>query len=153
MAAYRLFDSSAPSALESVTTGVLRSIRETPTSLNMTFFSQANVDLVQALLRDAIKKRTGYVIDRQSDEAVIAVLRNVYVQYSTRDSDSDGAVRAEVERLNGLVLRELVPSVGAGLQQYLGYLKDASTLPEPMARGERTSIRGENTTFTLFRGL
>lgn len=153
MAAYRLFESSAPSPLESQTTGLLRSIREIPTSLNLTFFSQANVDRVQALLRDAIRERTGYGIDRQNDEAVLTVLRNVYVRASTRDSSSEQAVRAEVERLNGLVLRELVPVVGSALRQYLGYIKDASTLQEPLPRGQSTSIRGENTTFTLFRGL
>jgi hypothetical protein len=33
--------------------------------------------------------------------------------------------------------------VVTGIEQYLGYVKDASTLPEPLARGVNASSKGE----------
>lgn len=115
--------------------------------ISQRFFGNDNIDHLQRRLQAEIKRLTGYVIDRQSDEQMLIVMRYVYMQSGR---NTGGAV--EVRRLNDLVLREIVPQVGAGLAQYLGYLKDASTLPMPLARGQATSIKGTKTT-ELFKGL
>lgn len=111
------------------------------------FFSDDNVDALQRRLRDEIRARTGMVIDRQSDEQLLIVMRYVYMQ-SARNVGGAG----EVRRLNDLVLREIVPQVGAGLAQYMAYLRDASTIAQPIPRGLATSVKGTKPN-ELFRGL
>lgn len=117
------------------------------TPLSDAFFGGANVERLQAALRAEILKRTGYAIDRQSDEQLLIVMRYVFMQSARHQGGEE-----EVARLNGLVLREIVPQVGAGLAQYLAYLRDASTLPTPIPRGQATSIKGTKPN-ELFRPL
>lgn len=111
------------------------------------FFGANNIEVLQRRLRREIARLTGYGIDRQSEQQLLIVMRYVYMQ-SSRHVGGAG----EVARLNELVLAEIVPQVGAGLAQYMGYLRDASTLPSPMDRGQATSIKGSKTV-QMFRGL
>lgn len=138
---------SATRSEEDPSTSLVRSTHLQPTETARRFFSKANIDEVQRLLQKKIKKHMGATIDRQSDEQLLIVMRYVYMQQGA----NFGCDR-EIERLNDLVLQEIVPQVAAGLAQYVGYLKDASSLPVPLARGQATSIRGTKTT-ELFRGL
>lgn len=124
-----------------------RSTHLQPTELSRLFFSTRNIDRLQKRLGMEIRNRMGYSIDRQSDEQLLIVMRYVYMQ----SSRNEGGM-AEVHRLNELVLREIVPQVGAGVAQFMAYLKDASTLPTPMPRGMATSVRGTKTT-ELFKGF
>lgn len=132
---------------ESSAVGLTRSTHLQPTELSARFFGPGNVEQLQRQLQGAIRARTGFVIDRQSDEQLLIVMRYVYVQSGRNFGGAE-----EVRRLNELVLREIVPQVGAGLAQYLAYLRDASTLPVPIPRGQATSVKGTKTT-ELFRGL
>ncbi len=115
--------------------------------LNTLFFGQANVDAIQAQLRDVIKKRLGYVIDRQPDDQLLIIMRYVYMN----EARNDGGVK-EIKRLNGLVLKEIAPMVASGVMQYLAYLRDASRLPTPIPRAQATSVKGTTTT-EMFKGL
>lgn len=132
---------------ESRTVSMTRSTHKQASELSQAFFCESNIDYLQRRLQAEIRKRTGYAIDRQSEEQLLIVMRYVYMQ-----SSRNVGGRAEVQRLNELVLREIVPQVGAGLAQYLGYLRDASTLPTPIPRGQATSLKGTKTT-ELFKGL
>lgn len=125
--------------------GLQRSTHLAPTPLSEKFFSRANVDALQRALRDVIRRRMGYAIDRQSDQQLMIVMRYVFMQRARHEGGD-----AEVRRLNDEVLREIAPQVASGVEQYIGYLRDASTLPTPMARGQATSIKG-TTTGSLFR--
>lgn len=127
--------------------GVQRSTHLQATPLSTAFFSSANIERLQSRLRDIIRQKTGYVIDRQSDEQLLIVMRYVFMQSARHE----GGAR-EVRRLNELVLVEIVPQVGSGLAQYLGYLKDASRMYTPMPRGQATSVKGTKAV-ELFRGL
>lgn len=144
-APFSLFDDLPQT--EEVSTSLQRSTHLQETDVSRMFFGRANVERLQKRLRYEIKKRTGYVIDRQSDEQLMIVMRFVYVMASRNAGGGE-----EVERLNELVMREVVPQVGAGLEQYLGYLRDASTLPTPIDRAEATSVRGTKS-LEMFRQL
>ena len=136
----------APSAGAVDTKAVLLSLRQVATPLNTAFFSTANADAIQAELRRVIRQKTGHAIGRQGDEALLAVMRAMYLQeadFQPRD------VRREVARLNALVLREIVPGVASGVLQHLAYLRDSSTLPEPLPHGLQTSVKGTKTTVTF----
>ncbi len=135
--------------LESLVRAMVRSMHVQETPLSSAFFSVANVNALQSGLRDAIRRRTSYAIDRQSDDSLLTIMRYVFVR------DGRGVVpdvKAEVARLNALVLAEAAPIVAAGLAQYLAYVRDASRLPNPLPRAQQTSIKGSNTT-ELFRPL
>lgn len=130
-----------------VATGLVRSTHVQESDVSRAFFSTKNMDVLQKELRDSILEQTGYLIDRQSDESLLIIMRYVYMQSGRNCGGS-----AEVRRLNRLVLREIVPQVASGLMQYLAYLKDASTMAMPLPRGQATSLKGTKTT-ELFRGL
>lgn len=135
--------------LESLIRAMTRSMHLQPTPLSDAFFSSRNLDAVQRDLADLIKRRTGYAIDRQSDDGLLAVMRYVYIR-EAQNITSD--VGREVRRLNAAVIAEAAPSVASGLAQYLAYIRDASQLPDPLPRGEQTSIKGSKTS-DLFRPL
>ena len=109
-----------------------------PTPLSTAFFGQKNVDAIQKRLATIVFKKTGHKISRQSDAEVIGVMRGVYEGYSNNAGGS-----AEITRLNDIVMEILVDQVVAGVQAYVTYVKDASTMPEPLARGTFASIKGE----------
>ena len=43
-------------------------------------------------------------------------------------------IKKQVRVLNDLVVKNVVPGIITNLQQYIGYLKDASQLPTPLSR-------------------
>lgn len=132
---------------EAAETSLHRATHLRPTPTSRMFFAADNVERLQTKLRDVIRRRTGHVIDRQSDEELQVVMRYVFVQ----NGRHEGGI-AEVRRLNELVLAEVVPIVGAGLAQYLTYMRDISNQPTPIPRGQATSIKGTKTV-EVFRGL
>lgn len=126
----------------------LNSLRQQRSPLATNFFSASNMAHIQIRLRTIIKERTGYEIDRQDDMQLLIIMRGIYVDHAQHGR----SIPHEVQRLDGLVLREIVPQVATGIAQHIGYLRDASTLPVPLNRGVATSIKGQNT-LELFRGL
>ena len=135
--------------LESLVKAMTRSMHMQDSPLSSAFFSAPNVDAIQALVRDVIKRRTTYSIDRQSDDSLLAIMRYVYVRDSKNVTPD---IRGEVRRLNGLVVAEAAPIVASGMAQHLAYLRDASEIPTPLPRAQQTSIKGSKST-ELFRGL
>jgi hypothetical protein len=128
---------------------MMRSMHLQPTRLSEAFFSAVNIEAIQLQIRKLVKKRTGYTVDRQSDEALLAIMRHVYV----RDAANLAAdVKAEVARLNAKVVAEAAPMVASGVAQYLAYIRDASQLPDPLPRAQQTSVKGSKTS-NLFRPL
>lgn len=113
-------------------------LRVCPTKLTKLYFSKPNVDAIQTQLAKAVKAKTGYTIDRQSDNEIIGIMRGVYDMFSTNVYTDK-----EVQRLNEIVLEIIIAQVVSGIEGYLNYLKDASTLPEPLSRGQFASTKGD----------
>lgn len=133
---------------ESMAAAMRRSVREPATPLNVAFFGTANVDALQREIQVIIGEKLGVAIDRQSDEQLLIAMRSVYALYAAPSGDA----RRETQRLNGIVLGEVLPIIAGNVRQYLTYLKDASTLPEPIPRGLQTSVKGDKTV-ALFRPI
>ena len=106
------------------------------------FFSDTNIDMLQRQLVSGVRQRIGQSIDRQSCDEIFVVMKFVYLQVNRVSVEN---IREEVAKLNGLVLNELVPMVSSNVLQYKQYMKDISTLPRPIDRGQVTSTKGENT--------
>lgn len=140
---YPLFSAAGGGGgLESMTRAMVRSLGQQPTGLAAAFFAPGNVDEVQDRMREVVFRRTGHRIDRQSDEQLLILMRNVFVEYARHEAPD---VPSEVRRLDNVVLAQAVPIVAAGLAQYLSYLRDASQLPPPLPHGQATSIKGTRT--------
>lgn len=130
-----------------VYTNIIDSLRVQRTPLNMAFFSRANVDRIQADIRCVIQRKLGYGISRQSDDQLLIVMRAVYMQDGEAERTVGGPPdpRAELSRLNGIVVAQCAPIIASNIKQFLGYLEDASRIPAPLERGINTSIKGSNT--------
>lgn len=115
-------------------------MQQCETPLSRDFFSEKNVDAIQKKLIDTVKQKTGHVIGRQTDREVVGIMTGVFQGYSV---NAGGA--AEIKRLNAIVLEILVDQCVAGVKGYLAYVKDASSMPEPLSRGTFASIKGDRT--------
>lgn len=125
------------------------------TLLTNLFFSDLNVQSVQKLIRLQVYKTINVVIDDQSVDELLIVMRSIYLQFSrhppllTAEQPIEIQQKIikktveQVERLNKLVVDEVVPLVISGVKQHIAYLKDASQPPEFMEKPVSDSIRGQ----------
>lgn len=149
---FSLMSEAPPAELEDRLSSIQRSLGQQRTPLFGAFFARENMDILQNRLRATIQKQTGYAIDRQSDTDLTVIMRKVFGEHASHAASSPEQVAAEVRRLNDLVLLIIVPMVATGVAGFLAYLRDASSLPDPLPRGVQTSVKGTKT-FELFRGL
>lgn len=148
---YPMYASDLERPLTDADVLVHRSMHTRDTPASRVFFSTQNVDALQLQLRSEVFNATKLTIDRQSDDALLTVMRWVFIEYASNAAHpTPQAIDAEVKQLNSVVIRHVLPDVIANLAQYLGYLRDASRLPEPAPRGQQTSMRGTKTS-DMFR--
>jgi hypothetical protein len=138
------------------------------TPLTFLYFSDKNVENVQKLLRLRVFKETEYVIDDQSKNELLTIMRSVFLEHSShpplihQDMKKDQVeillkkYTNEVDRLNRLVVELVVPKLIGQLKQYFGYLKDASSQPMPLSQPINESTAGKkaykSVTQVLFGG-
>lgn len=109
--------------------------------LTYLFFSKKNVQNIQNVVRYKIFKETNQVIDEQNTTELLIIMRSIYLEYSAhppiiKDMMDEQTKKQllkmytnEVTRLNQLVIDYVFPNVLTQLQQYVAYLRDASTVP------------------------
>lgn len=119
------------------------------------FFSIKNIENIQNVIRYLVYKNTNQVIDKQSSNELLVIMRSIYLEYNQhpeiikKDMTEDEKKRLlalytnEVNRLNQLVFNYIVPKLVSQLQQYLDYLRDVSQQPEQMERPKSESIKGQ----------
>ena len=121
-----------------------------PTPLSNSYFSDFNRESLHLAIIEEALKRTGYVIDRQSDGDLQAYMKAVYVNMM-RDPFQN--VKGQLEAMNSAVVTQAMRDVIPGVLQQLIYLRDASSLPAPLINAQSTSTRGmkygENTKFAF----
>jgi hypothetical protein len=112
---------------------------ETP--LTNLFFSEQNIKNLQNVIRLIVHKETGYVVDEQSNNELMIIMRSIFLEYSrhpkllTKDMSNEEQrmllqkYKSEVQRLNDIVINAVIPKIVSNLQQYLDYLRDASQHP------------------------
>jgi len=72
----------------------------------------------------------------------IIVMRSIYYQYGKNSADN---IREQVLDLNIRVIEWCVPEIISNIKQSIQYLKDISTLPEPLDRSVLPSKKGTKT--------
>lgn len=123
------------------------------------FFSAENVDALQEAIRYRVFVGSSgrFTIGRQSDRELAIVMRSIYLQDTSGRSAQPAqaqrrvayherrgraAALEEVRALNRQVLDFCVPRVLEEVRMNAQYLRDVSTLPQPLDRGEFSSSKG-----------
>jgi len=116
----------------------------TSTPVSDLYFSGMNIAAVQEGIRYRIYSETDgkHVIGRQSDTELRIIMRSIFLTYSR---NLPGDTVAQVRELNRRVLEWAVPEVLSNLKQHITYMRDASTLPMPLERGELMTTKGSRT--------
>jgi hypothetical protein len=124
------------------------------TLLTDLFFSKKNIQNIQNVLRYLVYQEMGYIIDNQSNNELMVIMRSIFLEYSEHpmyineqmDDETKKKIlqqyTQECDRLNQLVINESLPRLCSGLQQYLSYLHDASTPIRPIPPPINDSISG-----------
>ena len=112
-----------------------------PNSVNQTFFSPANVQIIQNLIRATVYTKSGnkWIIDPVSTDELYIVMRGIYYQYG---KNLETQVREQVEELNHLVSQWSVPRIMSEISMYQTYIKDATSMPIPMELPVNLSMSG-----------
>jgi len=125
------------------------------TLLTFLFFSEKNIENIQNVIKFIIHKETKYIIDKQSTNELLIIMRAVFLEYSRHPKlitekmskeERDVLLKqysTEVERLNTIIINQIVPKIISQLQQYVDYLKDASEQPYYMDKPKNDSIKGQ----------
>ena len=121
-----------------------------PNDLNQTFFSPANVQIVQNKLRREVYERShgDFLISNQSAEELLTVMRAMYLQYGKNQPTN---IREQVEELNKVVADWAVPKIVAECSMHKTYLHDIQNLPVPLAQPVHLTQKGTKSgTFDRF---
>lgn len=112
--------------------------------LSDVFFSKENMEALQQGIRYLVWEKScqKYVIDKQSEDDLRIIMRSVFLQHAL---NQPYMIIEQVRELNKKVLEFVVPRVMNEIAVYLEYKKRVSTLPEPLARSENTSVAGTKT--------
>lgn len=125
------------------------------TLLTYLFFSKENVQNIQNLIRFLVYKETSKIIDNQSNNELLTIMRSIFLEYSAHPplidenmSEQEKAelfvkYTSEVKRLNNIVIEDILPRVISQLQQYLDYLRDASSTSYQQQNPINDSIMGQ----------
>jgi hypothetical protein len=101
------------------------------TPLNTAYFSPANIQIVQNKIRREVYDRSGgeFLIDEQSVDELMIVMRAMYLQYSQNRPDQ---ISEQIATLNQIVADWCVPKILAECSMHKTYLRDIQNLPVPM---------------------
>jgi hypothetical protein len=110
--------------------------------LNQTYFSAANFQIIQNAIRRTVYDKSGELIDPVSSDDLFMCMRAIYLLYGRNLPDQ---IQGQIIELNERVTAYCVPKILAEVSMYRTYLKDISTLPEPLAHPVLQTTAGTKT--------
>lgn len=115
------------------------------TPFSRAFFSHKNIQEIQRLIRYKVYVYSDkkYIIDNQDETELVIVMRSQYLSYARVQSEPKFFAQ-EIERLNELVLKAILPNLLSNIEQYVGYIRDSTENYNPVARPVALSTKGEN---------
>ena len=119
------------------------------------FFSEKNIEYIHDRIIGEVKRIKGITISKQSTDKLVLIMQNTY-EYAMSGSlphpsnpgriakrgGVDIPLKERLTRLNQSVIQQSVKEIISGIDQYLLYYKDASTLPVPLKRPINKSSKG-----------
>lgn len=116
------------------------------TTLNQLYFSKQNIERLQHMIKRSVYERSGnkYIIGPQEENELLVIMQSIYYSKG-RNLDCDFA--NQITELNTLVTNECTPKIISGIEQYYGYIRDASQLYmyNPIERPLNMSSAGTRT--------
>lgn len=116
--------------------------RHSDTPLNVAFFSQANLDKLQADIQALVKQMINADIDRQSDIDLMTIMRSYYLQYA---QNVPANMQSELADLNERVTNFSANRISVEVEAYRYYRKDIMDFPAPIANPVNVAIYGTRT--------
>ena len=118
----------------------METLKQCPTPLNTLYFSDYNISNLQRGVRQAYKNKTGVSIDYQNSGDLFAIMRVVFINNA---GDSYRNAPDQVRDMNAKVIKVAIDQISTGLNQYMGYLRDAEAPLNPLAQPINTSTYGK----------
>lgn len=111
-------------------------------TLSDLYFSQANIDYVQAEIISRVYDKTHrqHKIGKQSEDELLIVMRSIYLQHG---KNMETHLDEQVNKLNELVLDYCVDNVYTNLIQYLGYIDDITKDQPVLDRPQSFNVKGD----------
>ena len=119
---------------------VLTSIQQCATPLNTLFFSEFNISLVQKMIRQMFKNKTGISIDYQNPADLLVLMRSVFIANSCNPNEK---VCEQSKFMNEQVAKLAISQIETGVSQYIGYMRDIDSTHIPLAVPVNTSTYGQ----------
>jgi hypothetical protein len=121
--------------------GELVGHQHTPTPLNTTFFSDANIETLQQRISDQVFMMSGnkHRIDRQSDDDLKLIMRSYYLMFGRNNPDN---VSGDLADLNARVVGYAAAKIYSELDFYLFYLNDIQEFAPPIAVPMNVKVYG-----------
>jgi len=113
----------------------------TANPLNQAFFSPPNVQIIQNQMRKGVFDRSSgeFLIDDQSVDELMIVMRAMYLQYGKNQPDH---VTEQIVELNKIVTDWCVPRILSECSMHKTYLHDIQHLPVPLQQPVHLSQKG-----------
>ena len=111
------------------------------TILSDTYFSAANIKYIQDNIRYNVYTKTNKVIDEQNIDTIKNIMRSIFISHSKNRKDN---IKGQITELDNLVINFCVKDILSSLTSYLQYMKDISTIPNPIQLPNNTCIKGQN---------
>lgn len=101
--------------------------------LSTTFYSKENMDLInKGITLTVFKVSKGeFYIGKQSNKHLTIAMRAIYHEHARHLPYN---IKGQIKELNQRVIKNVVPGIVTNLQQYIGYVRDASAIPDPLDR-------------------
>lgn len=140
---HSLYDTKSPPLFSDTRRELIGHIhKETP--LNITFFSDSNIELLQQKIQEQVFLMSGnkHRIDRQSDDDLKIIMRSYYLMFGKNNPLS---VAEDLEDLNSRVIGYSSAKIYSELDFYMFYLKDIQDFALPIANPTNVKVYGTRT--------
>ena len=98
--------------------------------------------IIQNAIRHLVYETSGEIIDPVGSDDLFMIMRAIYLQYGRNLPDQ---ISEQIVDLNKRVTAWCLPKIVAEVSMYRTYLKDISTLPEPLAHPVLQTTSGTKT--------
>jgi hypothetical protein len=114
------------------------------TPLNVMFFSEENINLIQQRIQDQVYLMSGnkYRVGRQSDDEVKIIMRSYYLSFG---ENNPMTIAKDLESLNARVVGYASAKVYSEVDFHMFYLKDVQEFAPPIANPSNVKVFGTRT--------
>jgi hypothetical protein len=124
---------------------ILGRMQKQDTKTSVEFFSVKNIKKIQKMIKQEVKIRSKGKYRLESDQDIkdlLDVMHSIYFDYAKNlDTNFDW----DVQRLNFIVIKEIMPNLMANITQYYSYLEDITYGIKPLQHPINVNNAGRRT--------